>query len=46
VNGAFTHTAPFVAAAFLIAEALSLVLPQTAVSDPEELSDQGRDTIQ
>ncbi|MGB0098468.1 MAG: hypothetical protein WBP81_38755 [Solirubrobacteraceae bacterium] len=43
---ALTHTAPFVAAAFLIAGALSFALPQTVVADPEELRDQGRDTTQ
>jgi EmrB/QacA subfamily drug resistance transporter len=32
-NAAFTHTAPYVAAAFLLAAALSLVLPKTAVAD-------------
>ena len=32
-NAAFTHTAPYVAAAFLLAAGLSLVLPKTAVAD-------------
>jgi hypothetical protein len=34
-DAAFTHTAPYVAVAFLLAGALSLALPRTAVADEE-----------
>jgi hypothetical protein len=34
---AFIHTAPVVAAVFLAAAVLSLVLPNTAIADPEAL---------
>jgi hypothetical protein len=32
-HAAFTHSAPYAAAAFLVSAALSLVLPRTAVAD-------------
>ena len=34
-SAAFTHSAPYAAAAFLASAALSLVLPQTAVADQD-----------